>query len=132
MVGRYNVRTLGVELGQQPSVGTSTDGFILTLNADHTLAFARPGDAVFQPQGACQLELLGNWSVSCVGPQSGPSAPPPTWRYENGFVILTTSDEELSFLMGAGGRMFVAGLTTNFLPGASFSDIWVGVRLPNQ
>jgi hypothetical protein len=123
LVGRYYLTVLGIEMGQAPYLKTTTDSVIITLHADHSVT----GTPVDTP-GHCTLQFAGVWSVTCeaLEPESAP-----TWRYENGYLILTDDEGDEEFLVSAGGRTFLGAGTTNFLPGHGWSAILLGSRLPD-
>jgi hypothetical protein len=125
LVGRYLVTMLGVELGQAPYVATEASSVIVSLNADRTVT-----GTLLETTGRCRLMLAGGSNVTCEDQEEPASTP--TWRYENGYVILTDEEGDEEFLVGAGGGMILGGGTINFLPGHGWSAILVGMRLPTE
>jgi hypothetical protein len=127
LVGRYAISHLGIEMAENPYISTTASTVVLTLHADRSVT----GQLQSGPLDGCTLKFAGSWKVTCEPFAPGQVAP--TWRYENGFLIISEpGDEDAHFLLGADGRMFIGADTSNFLPGHSWSTIIVGMRLPNQ
>jgi hypothetical protein len=112
-------------MAANPYVATEASTVVLTLHADHTVT----GERLSDPTDRCDLKFIGSWTLTCQSSTPGAGV---TWRYENGFLIISEpGDEDARLLLGAGGRMFLGGGTSNFLPGHSWSVMVAGMRLPN-
>ena len=56
---------------------------------------------------------------------------PENVRLENGSLIIGSEGDELTASVGSGGRILIFGGLTEFMPGSGFSNLGVGIRLPN-
>ena len=71
--------------------------------------------------------------VTCgVDSGSGDPLPGITWTVNNGKLVITeVGDETSEILIGAGGRVLIAGGSSTDIPNHSWANIFVLVRLPN-
>jgi hypothetical protein len=127
IVGTYKYQVLGIELnrgfagtpGTPARVNSEASDAVIVLKADHT------GEAT-GTTGRCTLPVLALGIVTC---QTDDQPATFTWSFANG--VLTIHDPEhgpLEFAVPASG-VIVHGCSTEFLPGHSWANIGILVKI---
>jgi len=132
IVGNWKWQSLGIELnrgfagtpGTPARVGSEADNdVVITLNADHTVQFS--GSTL-----RCKLPILTLGIPSCEPLDEEPVTL--TWSFANGVVTISGDPEEgpIEFAVPANG-VIVFGGTSEFLPGHTWANIGLLVKMPN-
>jgi hypothetical protein len=65
--------------------------------------------------------------------EAGTFSAPITWTFDGTHLIMTIADgDQLGATVAAGGRALLTGITSPNGPDGSWSDIWIGIKLPPQ
>jgi len=133
IVGTYKWVTLGIELnrgfagvpGTPARMSSSTSEVVFTLNADHSVQVSTAGSV------DCELPVL-TFGIPACDPGEEEEAVTLTWSFANGVVTISGDPEDgpMAFEMSASG-VIVHGMGTEFLPGHTWSQIGVIVKLRN-
>ena len=128
--GTYKWVTLGIELnrgfeglpGTPARLSSSTSEVVFTLNADHTVQLSTASSV------NCELPVL-TFAIAACEPGEDDDPPPQqaTWSFANGVVTIA---EDFMFELSASG-VVVHGIGTEFLPGHTWSQIGVIVKMRN-
>ena len=129
IVGTYKWVTLGIELnrgfagvpGTPARMSSSTSEVVFTLNADHSVQISTTGSV------NCELPVLTFGIPACQPGEDDDPPGPATWSFANGVVTIA---EDFKFALTASGAI-VHGIGTEFLPGHTWSQIGVIVKLTN-
>jgi hypothetical protein len=125
--GTYQWVSLGIQMnsGFPARVTTGTDDLILTLRAGGTGDITGTG-------GRCRLTVATPGAAHCdPDPEVPPQPAPFTWTFAAGKITVVFPDNDTLVFTASVTGVFAHSISTEFLPGNTYSQIGVIVKTAN-
>jgi hypothetical protein len=119
----FQMSMLGIEFGQAGYVATEGGDIMFRLNADHSVT----ASLTDEPGRRCKLNMHGAFAVSCQAIED--EGTEMTWQYADGVLRFVDSEDRMTWLLGAGGKIAMTAGAVEFQPGYAWSVVAIAIRL---